>query len=88
MNRTQYIKHILSTLHLRCIKDFTSIYHIAEYRAKYYEKQKKYNYAKIEWFFSEQLRKRVMLKLNHYDDMHMKAINYCRYKQKYNHKIE
>jgi hypothetical protein len=84
MNRTQYIKHILSSLHVRSIKECTSIYHIAENLAKKYDKQNKHVPAKIEWFFSEQLRRITMIKINNYDAAHMKAIQYCRYKQKIN----
>ena len=77
MNRIHYIHRVLSSV--KSISECSALYHIAERRAKRYEKELKYLEAKHEWFFSEKLRKSI---LSVGDKGHTKAIEYCIKKQK------
>ena len=76
MNRIQLI---LSRV--KSVNECTALYHIAERRAKSYEKQFKYMDAKQEWL-SEQLRREVKSMIQNTDIGHMKAIEYCIKRQK------
>jgi len=64
------------------VNECTALYHIAERRAKSYEKQFKYTDAKEEWWLSEQLRREVKSMIQNTDIGHMKAIEYCIKRQK------
>ena len=77
MNRIQLI---LSRV--KSVNECTALYHIAERRAKSYEKQFKYTDAKQEWWLSEQLRREVKSMIQNTDIGHMKAIEYCIKRQK------
>jgi len=81
MCRYHYIKRVLSTIHSFNVKECTSLYHIAEHRARRHERDLNYLHASLEWFFSGQLRYGVMMKLNNVESGHVKAIEYCINKQ-------
>jgi len=76
-----FIRKVMRQVHLKSVVECTTIYHIAEHRAKRYERNNMYTNAKIEWHFSEQLRRAVMNRHKQVDLGHKNAIAYCKKRQ-------
>lgn len=81
MKHRQYSVHNMTRIlsSVKSISECSAIYHIAERRAKRYEKELKYLEAKHEWFFSEKLRSILSVG----DKGYTKAIMYKKTQRKY-----